>query len=88
MLSSLELLLGARRISFSSNKQRIRYVGFLCNIIITYYSIYRCFPHVVNLAVQAVLDSMSKTIYQDNNDSHWLTSNDVIGILRKLINKV
>ena len=37
----------------------------------------RCFPHVVNLAVQAVLSSIANEGY-----------NDIIGSLRTLINKV
>jgi len=52
----------------------------------------RCFPHIVNLAVQAVLSSISNTNYEEENDdldfSRWPASRDVIAILRTLINKV
>ena len=53
----------------------------------------RCFPHVVNLAVQAVLSSITHTNseLENNNNTERLArrqSRDAIAILRTLINKV
>ncbi len=51
----------------------------------------RCFPHVVNLAVQAVLSSISNMNYEEDDDMgfpRWPASRDTIAILRALINKV
>lgn len=52
----------------------------------------RCFPHIVNLAVQAVLSSITNMSYAKEDAEHfqiWQTSTyDVIALLRTLINKV
>ncbi len=53
----------------------------------------RCFPHVVNLAVQAVLSSITDMRHaEEGNDLQWFITPDdcydVIAILRSLINKV
>jgi hypothetical protein len=52
----------------------------------------RCFPHIVNLAVQAVLSSITNMSYAKEGAEHfhvWQTSTrDVIALLRTLINKV
>jgi len=52
----------------------------------------RCFPHIVNLAVQAVLSSITNMSYAKEDAEHfrvWQTSmHDVIALLRTLINKV
>ena len=58
-------------------------------IIIIYH---RCFPHIVNLAVQAVLESITNMSYTKEDANHfsiWQSSTcDVIALLRTLINKV
>jgi len=58
-------------------------------IIIIYH---RCFPHIVNLAIQAVLRSITNMGYAKEDANHfsiWQSSTrDVIALLRTLINKV
>ena len=84
----------ARGVKFSCQERRIRY-------IFTYYMAgprlitiiyYRCFPHIVNLAVQAVLSSITNMNYakEDANQFNvqWSSTHDVIASLRTLINKV
>jgi hypothetical protein len=52
----------------------------------------RCFPHIINLAVQAVLNSITNMSYAKEDANHfsiWQSSTrDVIALLRTLINKV
>jgi hypothetical protein len=59
-------------------------------LIITIYD--RCFPHVVNLAVQAVLNSITNMAYAHNDADmffpQWAPTCDIIALLRTLINKV
>jgi hypothetical protein len=52
----------------------------------------RCFPHIVNLAVQAVLNSITDMEYA-NEDAElifpqWSPTRDIIALLQTLINKV
>ena len=53
---------------------------------------YRCFPHIVNLAVQAVLSSITNMKYAREDADHfnmrWSSTRDIIALLRTLINKV
>lgn len=60
-------------------------------MLITIYN--RCFPHVVNLAVQAVLSSIANMDYEEDDDDfgypQWSAPrHDIIANLRTLINKV
>jgi hypothetical protein len=59
-------------------------------MLITVYN--RCFPHIVNLAVQAVLGSITNSMNYEEEDnfsfSQWSAPHDIIAILRTLINKV
>lgn len=50
----------------------------------------RCFLHVVNLAVQAVLNSIANSNYEEEDFgiSQWPASCDIIANLQTLINKV
>lgn len=52
----------------------------------------RCFPHIVNLAVQAVLNSITNMEYANEDADlvfpQWSPTRDVIALLRALINKV
>ena len=58
-------------------------------IIIIYH---RCFPHIVNLAVQAVLGSITNMSYANEDANHFsiwqLSTCNVIALLQMLINKV
>ena len=55
-------------------------------------TIVRCFPHIVNIAVQAVLSSVTNMEYAKGDAEHfnptWNINNDIIASLRTLINKV
>ncbi len=51
----------------------------------------RCFPYVVNLAVQAVLSSITNLDYENDDGfgfPRWSITHDIIAVLRTLINKV
>ena len=51
--------------------------------------IYRCFPHIVNLACKAVLAALSHTDYvEDENAEAGTTHSDPIGTLRALVRAV
>ena len=89
---SLEAQLNAQGVEFSYDEQHIRCINSLNYIPCTYYCrIYRCFPHIVNLAVQAVLSSITDITYAEesaNSSDPWLLRHDVVALLRTLINKV
>ena len=58
-------------------------------MVITIY--FRCFPHVVNLAVQAVLSSITNMNFEEEDNfgfPKWSASCDIIAVLQTLINKV
>ena len=53
---------------------------------------YRCFPHIINLAVQAVLSSITNIKYAREDADHfnmqWSSTCDIIALLQTPINKV
>lgn len=62
MMEELERELTKRGISFHRDGNRIRYVDSLCCIqIADIMTPFRCFPHVINLAVQAFLVEMKRS---------------------------
>jgi len=75
----------AQDIEFSSLEQHIRYLYLLCHHIYTYYYNNRCFLHIINLAIQAVLNSFTNISYarEDRDDFNmWQsTTHDVVALL-------
>ena len=82
----------AQGIDFLSHEHRIRYFYLLFHHIYANYYDNRCFPHIINLAVQAVLGSITNMSYarEDGEQfNRWQsTTHDVVALLRTLINKV
>ena len=63
LVSSLAAQLVAQGIEFSAHEQRIRYLHLLSLCAHTNYYNDRCFLHIINLAVQAVLNSITNMSY-------------------------
>jgi hypothetical protein len=77
LISALQSTLTQRGIEFSGSTQRIRYV-YNNNSIFTNFFFFSCFPHIINLACKAMLDTWSGIEF--NQDS--------IRKLRKVIQSV
>ena len=72
-LFHLEILLRARGISFDRVQRRIRYVMQRIRMILIVYVCDSCFPHIINLACQAIVKSITKIQYMsDEGDSEFL----------------
>lgn len=92
-METLEVILTADRIPFHKSERRIRYVFtfFISDEIIKKY-LYSCFPHIVNLAVKAVLGTITKIelarVDAEEYDPTTAETTDSIAQLRTLIRKV
>lgn len=91
-LYHLEELLSERNISFDAVHRRIRSVYIAISLYISN-SVYRCFPHIVNLACKAVLSAMTNTDFtadpeETEEHENEETPSDPIATLRTLIRVV
>lgn len=68
-MSHLEILLRARSIPFDRVQRQIRYVAPNTCMIFTVYIRHSCFPHIINLACQAIVKSITKIQYMSDKGS-------------------
>ena len=72
MMQHLETRFQAAGVPFDRNGNRVRYVRFSITVSHTKHRINRCFPHVINLAVQAIYATL-KT--KSNSNMEYLLGN-------------
>ena len=72
MMRHLETRFRKAGVPFDHNGNRVRYYRFYARLTYTQYEINRCFPHVVNLAVQAIYATLKN---QSNSDIQYLLGN-------------
>ena len=73
-MSTLECELRCRKIIFHKCKRQIRYVWCLIYhrvLLLNQYVIFRCFPHIVNLACKAVLAKFTNISYAATNPEEY-----------------
>ena len=68
-MSHLEILLQARRIPFDQVQRHIQYVAPITCMILIVYVYHSCFPHIINLACQAIVKSITKIQYISDKGS-------------------
>lgn len=63
MMASMEVILKGRKIPFSKDGNRIRYVCWPCQVRAGSPELptFRCFPHIINLVAQAIIDALNDT---------------------------
>jgi hypothetical protein len=102
-MTHLEILLRARSIPFDRVQRQIRYVApntLACMILIVYVR-HSCFPHIINLACQAIVKSITKIQYMSDKGSsefvptestartfHEAVTHDPVAHIRALIRVV
>jgi hypothetical protein len=94
MMESLQYLLRKRKIKFSCLEQRIRLENWICLQYLFLIYLFRCFPHIVNLACKAVIVAITSLKYIDDTVEGYedyepgVYSRDCIAIVRSLVNSV
>lgn len=92
MVAFLENLLGKRKIIFKSVERRIRLFFYLyVSNTFLYLFLYRCFPHIVNLACKAALAAITDLAHAGDDAQEYEPNyyqRDVVATVRSLVNAV